>query len=74
MKFSQILNEYASYQKLINSLDNTPISVCGIEEPSQAHLVYTLKENKGVSSLVICYSDIEARAFADMVSTYTNDC
>ena len=49
MKFSQILNEYASYQKLINSLDNTPISVCGIEEPSQAHLVYTLKENKGVS-------------------------
>ncbi len=73
MNFSNILNDYDLYKKLIDKLDNTPISVCGVEEEAQAHLVYSLQKREGVSSLVICYSDMEARAFSNMISTYTND-
>ncbi len=73
MDFSNVLDNYDQYQKLINNINNTPISVCSVEESAQAQLVYSLQKREGVCSLVICYSDMEARAFADMLGTYTNN-
>lgn len=72
MNFSNILDSYEQYKELVGSLKNTPVSVSGIEEAAQAQLVYALHQRENASALVVCYSDMEARAFADMLSNYTD--
>ena len=72
MNFANILDSYDLYKELIGGLKNTPISVSGIEPSAQAHLVYSLQNNIKKNALVICYSDMEARAFCDMLKNYTD--
>ncbi len=72
MNFSNILDNYDLYNKLIDEIDKTPVSVAGIELSAQAHLVYSMRQKLDKSALVICYSDMEARAFCDALKTYTD--
>jgi len=73
MNFANILDSYDLYKELIGGIKNTPISVSGIEPSAQAHLVYSLQNNIKKNALVICYSDMEARAFCDMLKNYTEE-
>ena len=72
MNISDILDNYEAYKKLTGEIDKTPVSVSGVEESAQVHLVHSLVEGFKNSALVICYSDMEARAFCDALKNYTD--
>ncbi|MDD6483188.1 MAG: transcription-repair coupling factor [Clostridiales bacterium] len=70
MNFSDLLKSYEPYNELLEALKDTPVSVSGIEEAAQGQLVYALSGN---CALVICYSDMEAKAFAANMRLYTEN-
>ena len=73
MNFSDILKDYKPYKSLRENLDKTPVSVAGISESAQGHLIYSLCNDTGKSALVITYSDNEARALKDELAFYFDD-
>lgn len=72
MNFSDILKEYAPYKGVVKNLNNTPVSVAGIVESAQGQLIYSLGEENNSSSLVVCYSDMEARKLSSDMELYTD--
>ena len=70
MNFSDILKDYPPYRGIRENLDKTPISVAGIVESAQGHLIYSLCNDTGKSALVVTYSDNEARALKDELAFY----
>ena len=73
MNFSGILKAYKPYNELLESINNSPISVSGIEEAAQGQLVYSLQNEYGGASLVVCYSDMEAKSFYEGLQLYTDN-
>ena len=73
MNFSDILKDYPPYRRIRENLNRTPISVAGITESAQGHLIYSLCNDTGRSALVITYGDNEARALKDELALYFDD-
>ena len=73
MNFFDILKDYKPYRGIADNLRNTPISVAGIVESAQGHLISCLsKDNKG-KGLVITYSDMEAEELKKDLELYTDE-
>lgn len=72
MDFLNILKNYPPYGRVVSNLNNTPVSIAGIVESAQSQLIYALTNENKESSLVITYSDMEARALFDDISFYTD--
>lgn len=73
MNFFDILKDYKPYRGIADNLRNTPISVAGIVESAQGHLISCLsKDNKG-KTLVITYSDMEAEELKKDLELYTDE-
>ena len=70
MNFSDILSDYTPYRELTESLDNTPVSVAGITETAQGHIISTLRNRENTNALVITYSETEARALTEDLRLY----
>lgn len=67
MDFADILKSYPPYKRVVENLNNTPISVAGIVESAQSQLIHALQKENNSSALVVMYSDMEARRlFSDM--------
>ena len=62
MDFSDFLNKYEPYKRITANLDKTPISVAGVVESAQSQLIYALTKSNKQPSVVVTYSDMEARA------------
>ncbi len=73
MNFSNILKDYLPYKKILQSFNRTPISVSGVTESAQPHLIYALSENSECSSLVVTYTDMEARSLCDELRLYCDN-
>ncbi len=72
MDFFDILKDYKPYRGIVENFCNTPVSVAGIVESAQGHLISCLgRENKG-RALVITYSDMEAQALKEDLELYTD--
>lgn len=73
MQFSQLLERYDAYRDVTSHLDKTPVNISGIVEAAQPHLVSSLCVNQQCSGLVVTYSDMEAKLFAqDLEFFYDN--
>ncbi len=73
MIFSDILKEYPPYKRLSKNLASCPASVAGVVESAQGQLIDALTRENGSSSLVVCYSDMEARKLAADLELYTDN-
>ena len=73
MNISGILDSYEPYKKLVDEIDKTPVSISGLEESAQVHLVHSLVEKFNNSALVICYSDMEAMGSAEILKAMGAD-
>ena len=73
MNFSDILKDYPPYRGIVQNLNNTPISVAGIVESAQGQLIYSLGIENNSSSLVVCYSDMEARKLCSDMELYSEN-
>ncbi len=72
MKFSDILSDYKPYTGLKENIDEGAVSVAGITESAQGQLICSLAGDLGVSALVICYTDAEARKMYSDLQLYTD--
>lgn len=72
MDFSTLLEGYAPYEKLKNALvcGKTPVSVSGLVEPAEPQLISALSQTG--TTLVVVYSDFEARRLYSDFLLYTN--
>jgi transcription-repair coupling factor (superfamily II helicase) len=63
MRISNILEEYQEYQQLRDAVASgkTPASVAGVTESAHAHLIDSLSRNTQSHTLVMTYSDMEAK-------------
>ena len=76
MFFSDLLNDYPPFRGMIEKAKKniTPIHVSGVTESAQGHLIYRLCKAKEASvSVVICYSDMEAKALYHDISFFTGN-
>ena len=60
MNFSDVLNGYGEYKRVLENIDNTPLSVAGVVDAAQAQFIYQL--SCGRRAFVVAYSDMEAKA------------
>lgn len=73
MQFSQLLDRYDAYRDVAAHLEQSPVNISGIVEAAQPHLVSSLCTNQGCGGLVVTYSDMEAKLFAqDLEFFYDN--
>ncbi len=72
MNFSDILRGYPPYIGVADSLNSTPISIAGVAESAQGHLIYSLWRENGGNACVVTYSDMEARALFEDMRLYTD--
>ncbi|MCX7715433.1 MAG: transcription-repair coupling factor [Clostridia bacterium] len=75
MFFGNILREYGEYVKALSAVreKKVPVGISGVVESAQSGLIYALAEDSGYSSLVIAYSDMEAKNLFHDLQFYT-DC
>lgn len=72
MQLSELLRGYRPYDGIIKNLDNTPISVAGIVDSAQPQLIAEVSRAAGGNTLIVTYSDMEARAAAENMRLYTD--
>ncbi len=72
MKLNDILYDYGKYAELREAVKSSPVSVSGVEESARAQLIFSLFEEQEKNALIVCYSDMEARALADDLAFYTD--
>lgn len=72
MNFYNILDNYPPYRGIVENIGKTPISVAGVVESAQSHLIASLIKKTKVSGLVVTYSDMEARAMYSDMKFYTD--
>lgn len=70
MNFSDLLQGYRPYDGIIKNLDNTPMSVAGIVDSAQPQLMAAVSGAAGGNTLIVTYSDMEARAAAENMKLY----
>lgn len=73
MNFFNVLKNYPPYKRVTENLGNTPMSVAGIAESAQSHFICSLTAENNNTSLVITYSDTDARALFSDISFYTDN-
>lgn len=74
MLFSEILDGYAEYRSLAGNMEKrkTPVSVAGVVESANAHLIASLSEKLGKPAIVLTDSDVQAREIAEDLAFYTD--
>lgn len=72
MNFKNLLSGYGEYSDFCHALKNgkTPISVSGIVESAAAQFIYETAAGK--KTLIITYSDMEAKQMAENMNLYTD--
>lgn len=73
MNFLNMLEKYPPYERILQNMNNTPISVAGVTESAQSQLICSLALKNKKSALVLVYSDMEAKALYSDLSFYTNN-
>lgn len=73
LELKNFLKGYRPYEGIIKNLDKTPMSAAGIVSPAQPQLIASVASAAGGNTLVVTYSDMEARAAAGDLSLYTDD-
>lgn len=73
MNFLNMLDKYPPYERILQNMKNTPMSVAGVTESAQSQLICSLAAKNGKSALVLVYSDIEAKALCSDLSFYTDN-
>lgn len=72
MNFFNMLEKYPPYMRILENINNTPMSVSGVTESAQSQLVCSLAEKCGGAALVLVYSDMEAKALCSDLAFYTD--
>ena len=73
MNLLNLLDGYRPYEGIVKNLKNTPISVAGVAETAQAQLVASVSAKTESNTLVITYSDMEARSVLSDLRLYTDN-
>ena len=73
MDLKHFLEGYRPYEGMINNLGSTPMSVAGVVDSAQPQLIAAAHEKNGGNTLVVTYSDMEARALCDDLRLYNSD-
>ncbi|MBP3361126.1 MAG: transcription-repair coupling factor [Clostridia bacterium] len=73
MRFSEILKDSKPFRELLERIRTAkfPISVTGVCEAAQGHLISSVCENTGSRAIVVCYTDMEAAELFKELSLYT---
>lgn len=72
MNLTNLLDGYRPYEGIIKNLDNTPISVAGIAEHAQLHLIASMLERTKKNVLIVTYSDMESKVVCKDLKMYTD--
>lgn len=73
MNLTTLLDGYRPYESIIKNLGNTPISVAGIAEHAQLHLIASVFERLKKNVLIVTYSDMESKAVCRDLKMYTDN-
>ena len=76
MFFSEMLEDYAPFRGMMEALEKniTPIGISGVTDSAQGHLIYEMYTRQQASvSVVVCYSDMEAKALYHDISFFTEE-
>ncbi len=73
MNFGNILSNYLPYKSILSKPITTPVSVSGISDTAQPHLISSLAGDCGGSALVITYTDMEARELYNDLKLYCDN-
>lgn len=72
MNLRTLLEDYGPYEGIIKNIENTPISVAGVSENAASQLIASIDGKLGGNTLVVTYSDMEARQTASDLRLYTD--
>lgn len=72
MNLINLLEGYRPYESIVNNLSDTPVSISGVAETAQAHLIASLLGKTDKNVLVITYSDKEAQMLLSDLRLYTD--
>lgn len=72
MNLITLLEGYAPYGDILKNLDDTPISVAGVSENATSQLIAAVDDKAEGNTLVVTYSDMEARQIASDLRLYTD--
>ena len=70
MNLLNLLDGYMPYESIIKNLGKTPMSIAGVADSAQSHLISAISKRIGKNTLVITYSDMEARAVTSGLRLY----
>lgn len=65
-----LLDGYQPYEGVIKNLSKTPMSVAGVVDSAQPQLIAAVANKTKGNTLVVTYSDMEARALAEDIRLY----
>ena len=73
MNLINLLDGYMPYESIIKNLGKTPMSIAGVADSAQSHLISAISKRIGKNTLVITYSDMEARAVTSGLRLYNDN-
>ena len=73
MNLLNLLDGYMPYESIIKNLGKTPMSIAGVADSAQSHLISAISKRIGKNTLVITYSDMEARAVTSGLRLYNDN-
>ena len=73
MDLLNLLDGYRPYEGIVKNLDNTPVSVAGVAETAEAQLIASVSAKTESNTLVVTYSDMEARSVLSDLRLYTDN-
>lgn len=73
MNLKNFLTEYRPFERLVSENSIMPVSVAGIVDSAQPQLIAAMHEKKNSNSLVVVYSDMEARNLCDDLRLYCDN-
>ncbi len=73
LNFADFLNGYRPFDGIIKNIDKTPMSVAGIVDSAQPQLIAAVSAATGGNTLIVTYSDMEARTASENLKLYTDN-
>ena len=73
LNFADFLKGYRPFDGIIKNIDKTPMSVAGIVDSAQPQLIAAVSAATGGNTLIVTYSDMEARTASENLKLYTDN-
>ena len=72
MNLINLLDGYRPFEGIVKNLDKSPVSVAGVAETAQVQIISALSAKTDKNTLVLTYSDMEARSVLADLRLYTD--